>query len=349
MNSKREPEKILILRLSSIGDILLSTPLIRSLRRRFPHARIDFVVKSQFAELLCTNPHLNELYTLDTKKGRPALSELRQRLRAQKYDLIIDIHNNFRSGYLRRQKNARIVTVRKYKLQRFLLVKFGWNFYRHITPAHRRYLNTVTEYGIFDDGQGLEFFPDADVQKEIDVLLEQKGRQPGRLLVCLAPGASVETKRWPAERFAAVAKKLIHDLGAQILFLGDSRDAELTNAVNSKLDGAGIDLAGKLTLMQSACALNRADMALTNDSGLMHLATALGKPTTAVFGSTVRELGFFPVGPRTAVVENKELACRPCTHIGRRRCPKKHFRCMLDIPPKTVFDAATALLRQSLS
>ena len=346
---KSHAEKILILRLSSIGDILLSTPLIRALRRRFPYARIDFVVKSQFAELLRTNPYLSKLYSLDTKKGRPALSELRRTLRSQQYDLIVDIHNNFRSSYLRRQKNARIVKLRKYKLQRFFLVKFGWNFYRQITPVHQRYLDAVAEIGIFDDGEGLEFFPDQEVQKEIDVLLNQKGRQPDRLFICIAPGASSETKRWSPERFAIVAKKLVNEMGAHILFLGDSRDAELTKAINKKLDGVGIDLAGQLTLMQSACALNRVDLALTNDSGLMHLAMALGKRTVAGFGSTVRELGFFPAEPRAAVVENKGLACRPCTHTGRRRCPKKHFRCMMDIPPNAVFNAAATLLRKSLS
>ena len=346
---KGNPEKILILRLSSIGDILLTTPLIRRLDQAFPGAQIDFVVKSQFADLLRTNPHLDKLYTLDAKKGWPALRKLRRMLRLQKYNLVIDIHNNFRSRCLRRQKNARIVKVRKYKVQRFFLVKFGWNFYRKITPVHQRYMDTVAETGIFDDGRGLEFFPDQGVQNEIDALLNNKGRNPGRLFVCIAPGASFATKKWPPEGFTAVAKKLINDFGAQILFLGDSRDAEMTQVINKKLDGAGIDLAGKLTLMQSACALNRVDMALTNDSGLMHLSTALGKPTVAVFGSTVRELGFFPVGPRAAVVENKDLACRPCTHMGRRRCPKKHFRCMMDIPPNAVFDAAATLLRKSLS
>jgi len=346
---KSNPKKILILRLSSIGDILLATPLIRALWKRFPEAQIDFVVKSQFAELLRTNPHLNKLYSLDTKKGRSALKKLRQTLRGQRYDLVVDIHNNFRSGCLRRQKSARIVKLRKYKVQRFFLVKLGWNFYRQITPVHQRYLDTVAGFGVYDDGQGLEFFPDQETQKEIDVLLNQKGRQPGRLFICIAPGASRETKRWPAERFAVAAKKLILEAGAQILFLGDAKDAELTAAINERLDGAGIDLAGKLTLMQSACALNRVDMALTNDSGLMHLSTALGKPTLAIFGSTVRELGFFPVGPQTAVVENKNISCRPCTHIGRRRCPEKHFRCMMDIPPNAVFDAATTLLRKSLS
>ncbi len=344
---KKNAQKILVIRLSSIGDILLASPLIRSLRRRFPEATIDFVVKSQFADLLRTNPHLDTIFTLDTKQGRSAMKTLRRELRAKGYDLVVDIHNNFRSGFLRRL-GARIVKVRKYKFRRFLLVKFGWNLYRRVRPVYRRYIDAVADFGVADDGQGLEFFPDAAVQKQVDDLLRRQGWRAERT-VCMAPGASVATKRWPHENFAVVAGRLMHDFDAQILLIGDARDAELTAKINQSLGGAAIDVAGQLNLMQSACALNRAAMALTNDSGLMHLATALGKPTAAIFGPTVRELGFFPVGEQNMVIENERLACRPCTHVGRRTCPKKHFKCMSDIPPQAVLTAATHLLRKSLS
>lgn len=345
---EKQIKKILILRLSSIGDILLSTPLLRVLRNRFTAAKIDFVVKSQFVDLLSTNTHLDHLYALDTQKGRSGLQQLRKDLRENDYDLVVDIHNNFRSNYLRRFKNARIVTLRKYRLRRLLLVAFGLNVYRTIRPVHQRYIDAVAEFGVSDDGLGLEFFPDADIQIQIDEKLRNYGRQSGQLTICIAPGASKTTKRWPVDRFAAVCKQLVSQLDAQILLLGDAQDAELTAIIVKTLKGKAIDLAGKLNLMESACALNRADIALTNDSGLMHLATALGKPTVALFGSTVRELGFFPVGSDNIVVENNEISCRPCTHIGRKSCPKKHFKCMRDIQTRQVYQAVIDALQKSL-
>jgi lipopolysaccharide heptosyltransferase II len=336
---KNSPEKILVIRASSIGDILLATPLVRLLRQRFQKAQIDFVVKTQFADVLRSNPHIDNLYRLDTKNGRIGLKQIRKELCSNGYDLVVDIHNNFRSSYLRRQKGARIVTLRKYKFYRFLLVQFGWNIYRNIKPVYQRYIETVADYGIVDDNRGLEFFTDQDEQKQIDEMLRQRGFQGERLTICMAPGASKETKRWPVERFANVAEQLIAKHNAQIILLGDNHDAELTEKITASLGDEVIDLAGHLDIMQAACALSRADVALTNDSGLMHLATALGKPTVAVFGSTVRELGFFPVGENNIVVENNSISCRPCTHIGRHKCPKKHFKCMMDISAAAVLDA----------
>ena len=156
-------EKILVIRLSSIGDILLATPLLRVLRKRFPNATIDFVTKMQFLDLVKTNPHLDTIFTLDTRKGRKALAELKHTLRSESYDLVVDIHNNFRSVYLRRLPHALVVKIRKYKFKRFLLVKFGWNLYRVISPVYKRYINTVAQFGVKDDGFGLEFFPDGNI------------------------------------------------------------------------------------------------------------------------------------------------------------------------------------------
>ena len=345
---KKDPENILVIRLSSIGDILLTTPLIRLLRRRFPNARIDYLVKEQFAALLRTSPYIDELYTLDTRQGHSALKRLYRSLLKSGYDLVVDVHNNFRSAYLRRLRGARVVKLRKYKLQRFVLVKFGWNFYSSVRPVHQRYIDTVAGFGIHDDRLGLEFFPDPEAQRRVDDLLKQKGWNAGKATIAIVPGASKETKRWPVERFDKAAQQLGAEFDAQILLLGDTRDARLTDILRQSLGNAAIDFAGKLDIMESACALNRAHLALTNDSGLMHMAAALDKPVVSIFGSTVRELGFFPVGRRTVVIENNNLSCRPCTHIGRASCPKKHFKCMQDIDADEVFQAAAELLHESL-
>ncbi len=335
-------QNILVIRLSSIGDILLTSPLVRVLRKRFPHANIDFVTKRQFHDLVRTNPHLNTIFTLDTGQGRAALVQLKKTLAAQQYDLVVDIHNNFRSMYLRKLK-ARVVKVRKYKLKRFLLVKFGWNLYKTVTPVYRRYINTVSAFGVKDDGLGLEFIPDPEIARQVRAELKNHGVDTTRLLVGLAPGAGFATKRWPIEYYAKLAQMLIEKHNAQILLFGSQNEAALCEEIRTALQDQAINLAGQFSLMQSACALNLAGMVVANDTGLLHLATALKKPTVAIFGSTTRELGFFPIGKNVTVVENEGLSCRPCTHIGRKTCPKGHFKCMLEILPAQVYDSLQAL------
>jgi heptosyltransferase-2 len=338
------PQKILVIRLSSIGDILLATPLLRILRRRFPEARIDFVIKSRFAELMRFNPHLTELLVLDTESGQEGLEELRRRIQSTGYDLVIDIHKNFRSLYLRRGlRGVKIATHTKYLLRRFILVRLGINFYREIVPMHLRYIRAMERWGLTDDGLGLEFHLDPQADRQIALRLAER---PGdRLLVGLAPGAGFATKRWPAEYFQETARRLRKEFAADILLLGNKADRETTAPIAAET-GAGIyDWAGTLTLQQSAAALARCDLLITNDTGLMHMACALKIPVIALFGPTTREFGFFPVGPHAEVIEEEGLSCRPCTTMGGHRCPKGHFRCMRDISPERVIERAGLLLQ----
>lgn len=343
---KNNIHKILIIRFSSIGDILLTSPLLRVLKNRFPQAKIDFVTKSQYHDLLSTNPNIHAIYTLDTKGGHAALKQLRQNVRKNIYDLIIDAHNNFRSQYVRKIPGAQVVRLKKYKWPRFFLVTFGWNFYTEIVPVYKRYIDTVADFAVADDGRGLEFFPNESVQADVLHQLELKGFNKTKPTVAIAPGASYATKRWPVERFVQVAKKLLEKFDLQFLLLGDKNDAPLTRALKTELGDAAFDCAGQFDLMQSACALNYADVLLTNDTGLMHLGTALKKPVVALFGSTVRELGFYPVGEKSIVIENEGLTCRPCSHVGKKSCPKKHFKCMLEIQPERVLNQLVPLIER---
>ena len=339
-------DKILIIRLSSIGDILLTTPLLRLLRQKFQTARIDFVIKKQFYDLLRMNPFVDHIYTFDTSKGHSALIRLQKETRDQGYDLVIDIHNNFRSCYLRRIPHAHIAKIKKYKWSRFFLVVCGWNFYRAVVPVYQRYIDTVAHLGIVYDGQGLDFYPDPATQTSLHIRLGDAGFDFDRPTVGVAPGASFATKRWPVENFAQVVKRMVDELKVQILLVGGPTDIELTQIIAHRAGHSVYDLAGKLALMESACAMQYSNVVLTNDTGLMHLATALKKPTVAIFGPTVRELGFFPVGPNTTVIENVGLPCRPCTHMGRKTCPKKHFKCMKDTSPEQVFASVRMALKE---
>lgn len=325
--------KILVIRLSSIGDILLTSPFIRQTRITFPKAQIDFIVKKNFAELVKFNPHIDRIFELDTAKKNSSLALLRQKIKQNKYDYIFDLHNNFRSKRL----TAGLVkhTIHKDKLNRALLVYAGINRYRKITPISMRYLQTGAKAGIKDDGKGLELFWPDRFELTADKVLARINTDAG--FFALAPGAAHFTKRWPHERFKEVIQRILNKTQSSVVILGSKEErADFESLV---IGQEVLNLAGKLSLLESAAILNRARALISNDSGLMHMATAVQTPLVALFGSTVKELGFFPFRSKHVILENKELDCRPCSHIGRKDCPKKHFKCMLELDTEQVFRA----------
>jgi heptosyltransferase-2 len=341
--------KTLVIRFSSVGDILLSTLLVRVLRRRFPQAQIDYLVKARHAELLRGNPHLSRVLTLPDGASFREMRRLRAQVRAERYDLIFDIHDSLRSRFVCAGHPA----VRRYRKRRFarwLLIHAHRDVYRWFGGAPgvaERYLEPAAEYGIVDDGGGLEVFPGPeDVAAAADAV---QGLPPGTL-VGVCPTARHQTKMWPPESFARAACLLARIPGiAAVVLLGGPDDRERCAGVAQSIRAidAAIpvrDASGGLSLLASAALLDRCAVVLTNDSGLMHLASARHRPVVAVFGPTVRQLGFFPTGTRAEVVEHPDLACRPCSALGSERCPQSHFRCMLDIPAERVADAARRLL-----
>jgi heptosyltransferase-2 len=332
--------KILIIRLSSIGDIVLATPLVRVLRKKFQDSQIDFIVKKEFSELLRYNPHITNLIELDTSKGFKELLRLKHQILKEKYDLIIDIHNNFRSVFLRTFSGAKVVKINKRVFKRFLLIKFKINLYKNAIPVAERYIETVTRFSIKNDNQGLDIFVPAEI---INVAKNKINFSSENFYIAIAPSAKHETKRWPAERFAQLADKLIEKFNAKIILLGGIEDREICARVKSTMHGEPINLCGETTLLESAGVLSLCKLLVTNDSGLMHIGSAVKTKVVAIFGSTVKEFGFFPYGTKSIVVE-KPISCRPCSHIGRSKCPKGHFNCMLSIQVDDVFKACEKII-----
>ena len=338
--ANQTPAKILVIRLSAIGDILLATPLLRCLRRRFPHAQIDFVVKSAFADLLRHHPALNHLYEVEPSAGRAGLRALGERLRLQHYDVVVDIHKNFRSAYLTRAaRPGMVLRHRKYLVRRWLFVQFKWNLLRKIAPIRRRYIEAAGALGVEDDGGKLEIFLAAEDEDAASAVLRQRGWDGKAPLVALAPGAGFFTKRWPAEYFVEVARELVRR-GMAVVLLGGGQDRDLTEEIRRNISAGAYPLAGDTSLLVTAAILKRCRALIANDSGLMHMAEAVGIPLVAIFGSTTKELGFFPQQATSQVIENASLHCRPCSHLGRSRCPKGHFLCMRGITPMEVIAAA---------
>ena len=339
------PTKILVIRLSSIGDILLTTPLLRVLKKRYPEANIDFVTKKRYIDLVRKNPHLNQVLAFDEEIGFSDLSRIKRHIKNGKYDTIIDIHKNWRSFYLRSFiGRPKILQYRKYRIRRFILIKLGLNLYNQPVPVYQRYINSVKSLDVQDDLEGLEIHLDPRVQSFTNSFLQRLGLRTDTLTVGIAAGAAFMTKRWPPERFQKVAKQLTDDDGAQILLFGDTPDRHFTQTIAKAMGPAALDLAGRLTLMQTACAMAHCGVVVTNDTGLMHMASALKKRIVAIFGPTTEELGFFPVTPQSRVIQ-VDLSCRPCSHIGSHKCPKGHFRCMREISSDRVYAAVRDYLQ----
>ncbi len=334
------PNKTLIIRMSSIGDIVLTTPLIRTFKKKFPDGRLDFVIRKEFADLLRYNPYIDTLYEFNAQSGIVGLRRLAEQMQHTGYDLIIDAHNNLRSRFIRRRcKAKKIVRINKRIVPRFFLIKFKWKLYRDNVHVVDRYIEPVVQFGVHNDYQGLELHIP-------DTIREHVSRQftgiksVRKTIVALCPSAKHYTKRWLKEYYVELAEKLVRDYNACIVILGGPEDHAYCEDLKRLIGGEHVlNVAGEVTLLQSAAVLDHCDAVVTNDTGLMHIAAARKRNVVAVFGPTVRELGFFPYGNKSTVIEHTNLSCRPCSHIGTHKCPKGHFRCMKEVSPGRVLAA----------
>jgi lipopolysaccharide heptosyltransferase II len=330
-------DKILVVRLSSLGDILLTTPAVRVLAKRFPSAKIDFLVKEQYAPLLDRNPYLRNVIKLD-QGDLPELLALRNRIRKE-YDLVVDLHANLRSRVMTPFFGGpRVVRFRKHSLSRLLLVKFKFNLLKNNPSVAERYIRALEKFGVKDDGLGLDFFSgESAVIRAKDLLHTLRFQE--KEAVVLAPGAKWPTKQWPLRKFVELCNLLP---GQRFIVMGEEREKGLGEEIERALPGRVASLAGQTDFQVAGEILRRCKALVTNDSGLMHLGCAVKIPVVAMFGSTCREFGFFPFRARS-IVKEKELPCRPCTAIGKRACKLGTLECLEGISAEEVAAAVRTL------
>lgn len=319
-------KKILIIRLSSLGDILLATPLIRSIKNQNPAAEIDFVVKDEFFEVIKNNPHLTNIFRYSKESSEK--QKLIDSLKSRNYEIIIDLQNNRRSSELTSKLQSKIFRFKKNHFKKFLLVNFKLNLLENFPQIPTRYASAA---GIKLDDEGLEIFTD-DIADEKLKLNEN--------YIGLCPGAKHFTKRWPKEYFIELAKNLELN-GYKVVLFGGKDEKDTLKDIAKELKEP-INLCNG-TILKTAANMRMCGFIYTNDSGAMHLACSVKVPVIAFFGSTVREFGFFPYEAQNVVLEIKNLPCRPCTHIGRKTCPLTHFKCMRDITPELAFTSLKRL------
>jgi lipopolysaccharide heptosyltransferase II len=343
--------KTLVIRLSSIGDIILTSLAVRALRNRFPDSQIDFLVKEEYADLVRYNPAISRVLTFPRGGGFGELCGLRRSIRAEAYDLIADLHDSLRSRFL--SIGARTVArVDKRKLARFLLVNFHVDLYARMGGSPgvaERYCEALRPYDIADDGKGLDLFLPPEVSRATNDRLAELGIGVSFPLVALCPGARHGNKMWPPERFADAGARIAAKHHGAVLLLGGPDDVDCCRSIEQMIHASSpalrvVSLAGTTSLLETGAIMDRCAVVVTNDTGLMHIAAARKRKVVAVFGPTVRQLGFFPFGTQSAVVELPALDCRPCTAIGLPSCPRGHFKCMREIDAARVVEAAEELM-----
>ncbi|TSA25592.1 MAG: glycosyltransferase family 9 protein [Ignavibacteriales bacterium] len=318
--------KILIIRLSSLGDILLTTPVVRAINKEYPNSQIDYVVKKQYSSSLQYNPFISSLYLYEKEK----VKSIKDQIHKKKYDMIIDLQNNLRSCALTFGLGTEVKRFKKPTFKKLLLVWTKINLLKEIKPMPMRYAEIAA---LQLDDNGLDLF----IPKNINPQLAA-----GKKYIGICPGAKHFTKQWPEEYFIELGNRLSSQNSTIVIF-GGKDDQKLCEAVSSKIENS-INLCNNNDLLQTAIDMKQCQHIICNDSGLMHTATAVGTSITAIFGSTVSEFGFLPYLSANSILENNSLSCRPCSHIGRSSCPQTHFKCMKEIKPNTVFDHVKSFL-----
>ncbi len=331
--------RILLVRLSSMGDVILTTPLVRALRRRHPGAELTYLVKRPFAPLVSDHPALDRVIAYDP--ARRSLLDLAAELRRLRFTHCLDLHGSLRSRALHWLVPGRWREYSKRRLPREVLIRFKRDTYRDRVPEPERFFEAATGLDVRPDGDPPEIFTHPEADARADAWLRDQGLADARP-VALVPGAAHATKRWPVESWSALAARL-GAAGHALLVLGGPDYAAECRAIAEAGGRRARSAAGAFGLQETAAALRRSALCVAGDTGVMHMASATRTPIVLLLGPTVGEFGFLPYHARITVLE-RDLPCRPCSAQGGPRCPLGHHRCLRDIAPDEVAGAATRML-----
>lgn len=322
-------KKILIIRFSSIGDIVLTTPVVRCIKKQLPGAELHFLVKKQYVPLLASNPYIDKIHSFE-RKTREIIPELKN----ENFDFVVDLQKNRRSMYVRTCLGLPFGTFNKLNKKKWLLTNFKINLLPKIHIVDR-YFQAVKKINVTNDQQGLDYFiPENDKVDSAQTLPEnfQNG------YIALVTGSKQNTKQMPVEKIT----ELCRSIEKPVLLLGGKEDADKATQVIELLGNQVFNGCGKFNINQSASLVAQALAVITTDTGLMHIAAALRKKVISVWGNTVPDFGMYPYYPKGKenfhAIEVNGLKCRPCSKLGYKKCPKKHFRCMMDIDVRKIVD-----------
>ncbi len=317
--TKEKIKKVLIIRFSSIGDIVLTTPVIRCVKEQL-NCEVHFLTKKSFESILVFNSHLDKIYTINKK-----VSEVLPQLKLENYDAIIDLHKNLRTLQVRWVLRVPYFSFDKLNWEKWLMVNFKINRLPKIHIVDR-YMAAVKGLGVTYDGKGLE--------------PQKTEEQPLQDNIVFAIGGAHATKRLPVSKIISICSKI----KSPIVLLGGKDDAivgeKIVLAIN---EDRVINMCGKTTLQESMQLIKNAKKVITHDTGMMHIAASFQKEIVSIWGNTIPEFGMTPFYAdgidRNIIIQIENLSCRPCSKIGFEKCPKGHFKCMMEIDEEKIIDS----------
>ena len=316
--------KFLIIRFSSIGDIVLTTPVVRCLKQQVPEAEIHFLVKDKFLSVVQHNPYIDKIHVL-----AHSWELMIEELKTESYDYIIDLHHNVKTLRVKKALSAgrtgkvKAFSFYKLNIQKYLLTALKINLLPKVHIVDR-YLKTVESFGVKNDGQGLDYFI---AEEEKTKLKDIPASHQAGYIACVI-GAAHNTKKWPVHKWKEFCKQIKHP----VILLGGPEDKEAAEAIAAVDDIKVYNACGKFSLNESADLVRKAKLVITHDTGLMHIAAAYKKPIISIWGNTVPAFGMTPYFGAAMVpdviIQVQKLWCRPCSKIGYNKCPLGHFKCM---------------------
>lgn len=317
--------KILIIRFSSIGDIVLTSPVIRCLKNQISNSEVHYLTKNPFKQIIENNPYVSKVYGIEND-----VSEVTDHLIKEHYDLIIDLHDNIRSHQVTTMLKVKTYRYNKQRFKRFLLIQFKINLLNnHVVD---RYFSAVKKLNVINDGKGLDYF-----------IPENDDLPPAKLpfthiagFCVIVIGAKHFTKQIPKEKLQGLCEKIT----MPIILIGGKEDAYIGTQLEAIDKFKIFNACGSYNINQSASIIKRAKFVITPDTGMMHIAAAFNKRIISIFGSTDKRLGFTPYNnnSNSVMIENTRLTCRPCHKHGLDKCPKGHFKCMNELDMQKVLD-----------
>jgi ADP-heptose:LPS heptosyltransferase len=323
--------KFLIIRLSSIGDIVLTTPVIRCLKQQVEEAEVHYLVKERFFPVIAANPYIDKIHVY-----RGSLRQTIRELKEEDFHYIIDLHHSLRSKLIKFRLRVLALTFRKLNFRKWILVRFHRNCLPDIHIVDR-YLETVRLFDVRNDGKGLDYYipPGEEVAPGI---LPDSFKQ-GYIVFVI--GAMHATKRLTTGKITAICR----EISAPVILLGGPGEKDEGEHIAIAAGPHVFNGCGAYSINQSASLLKQARLVITHDTGLMHIAAAFHKKILSIWGNTVPAFGMYPYlpDPASRMFEINGLPCRPCSRIGYSRCPKRHFKCILQISDQEVAGEANRL------
>jgi ADP-heptose:LPS heptosyltransferase len=336
--------KVLIIRFSSIGDIVLTTPVLRCFKQQYPNGTLHYLTKATFHDVLRHNPHIDKLHLMVDNDLDCLLPELQ----AERYDHIIDLHNNLRTLRVKKAlKGVPATAYKKLNVQKWLLTNLKWNMMPDESIVDR-YLAAAAPIKVKNDGAGLDYYTHATEAIEAnDIPMSHWNGY-----VACVIGGSYATKKFPVAQWQAFCSQVPYP----VMLLGGPEDAQDGAAIAAQDTIKIYNSCGKFSLNESAGLLRFARVVVTNDTGLMHIAAAYKKPIVSLWGNTSPEMGMFPYygfnnlharqAQQSILHENKQLGCHPCSKIGYDKCPRGHFKCMQGLDTVQIVADVTRLWQQ---